>query len=457
MTIISVLLLGLIFIGLLWAIHLFRLESLPRRIDAGKRLYKLDGSVLPGEELEPPMLPYFARSLIYSPHVVGRKKWNEYRTPFETKMEIFQSLTLYRHKKTLDDMSEWDRKKFDSEVERRTLYMVYTFYKAFVVARSKWELKYKTYLKRIYRQWWCSERFALRDLYMTLNYEFREIEKYRTLCDEIHPSKISDFGYWGDVMDSGKYIAGLGQSRDSRSLERANFIAMQAELDAWLEDEGIDNDDDDYYYTIERSSHWAVGWVEGFRVRAFDEDDIHRVKVLPLAKHFHELVESLEDSYPVLDEDLLLEMENEEGVREIEWAARDVLDMDKVPDNLNQSTSMYDHSEYDVEKWTVELHSTMNDMGFDCGYGDSGQAYRDDDVKQAVIQLGWAEDKYYDDDSVERWVVPDDLEENEDGELVKTYGWYKPVSELRTTGDGKYYTPEYFHKHIQLPLPLEEA
>jgi hypothetical protein len=312
-TIISVLLLGLIFIGLLWAIHLFRLESLPRRIQSGKRRYKLDGSVMPGEELEPPMLPYFARSLIYRPYVVGRKKWNDPRTPFEKKMEIFQSLTLYRCENTLDDMSEWDRKKFDSEAERRTLYMVYTFYKAFVSLRAWCELKFKKYAKMIHRRWWCSELYVLRDIYMDLRSEFKTIEKYRTLCDDIHPSNISDFGYWGDVMDSGKYIAGLGQSRDSRSLERANFIAMQAELDAWLEAEGIDDDDDNYYYTIERSSHWAVGWVEGFRVRAFDDDDIHRVKVLPLAEHFQELVESLGDSYPILDEELYLEMEYEEG------------------------------------------------------------------------------------------------------------------------------------------------
>jgi hypothetical protein len=125
--------------------------------------------------------------------------------------------------------------------------------------------------------------------------------------------------------------------------------------------------------------------------------------------------------------------------------------MEKVPENLHGDELMFDHSEYDVPKWTHHLYVFMNDMGFDCGYGDSGQAYKDDDVVVAVVNLGWAKDEYYEDeDSNPTHRIPDDP-----GITV-----YLPVDELHTTGDGKYYTMRYFEENIQPPLPLfdfEEA
>lgn len=94
------------------------------------------------------------------------------------------------------------------------------------------------------------------------------------------------------------YSAGVGQSRDSDALERANFQAMRALLKACPEVEV----GDECSVQVVRESHWAVGWVEWI---AIHESDAVALAVADKAKG------KLED-YPVLNEELWSQFEDEE-------------------------------------------------------------------------------------------------------------------------------------------------
>lgn len=78
------------------------------------------------------------------------------------------------------------------------------------------------------------------------------------------------------------FSSGVGQSRDSDSLERSNFTCMLEALDG----------ESDTVLVI-RESHWAVGWVEWIAIHESDD------KALAIAD---DIKRKLED-YPVIDED----------------------------------------------------------------------------------------------------------------------------------------------------------
>src|SRR5262245_33881391 len=87
------------------------------------------------------------------------------------------------------------------------------------------------------------------------------------------------------------YSAGVGQSRDSSSLERSNFACMLRALGG--ESETV---------IVVRASHWAVGWVEWIAIHQDNE------KALAIAD---EIKGALVD-YPVVDEDHWSELEYSE-------------------------------------------------------------------------------------------------------------------------------------------------
>jgi hypothetical protein len=84
--------------------------------------------------------------------------------------------------------------------------------------------------------------------------------------------------YWGEY---GHWLIAYAQHRDSDILTRANWASFVEAL-------GGESDT----VAIERSNHWAVGWVEYLIV---DPSDTERVKLA------EDLREKLED-YPILDE-----------------------------------------------------------------------------------------------------------------------------------------------------------
>lgn len=96
--------------------------------------------------------------------------------------------------------------------------------------------------------------------------------------------------YSGEVWPA-TYSAGVGQSRDSGPLERANFDAMVSAIGG--ESETV---------TIVREGHWAVGWIEWIAIHQDDET------ALQIADR---IIGKLED-YPIIDEDLYSRYEDDD-------------------------------------------------------------------------------------------------------------------------------------------------
>jgi hypothetical protein len=94
------------------------------------------------------------------------------------------------------------------------------------------------------------------------------------------------------------YSAGVGQSRDSDVLERANFKSM---IDAL--------DEAEVEYEVPHESHWAVGWVEWI---AIPDTEVKGLKIAD------DLIGKLND-YPILDEELYSQMEDEECRETWKW------------------------------------------------------------------------------------------------------------------------------------------
>ncbi len=99
------------------------------------------------------------------------------------------------------------------------------------------------------------------------------------------------------------YGAGVGRSRDSDCLERANFRAMLTSLgfdDDELPSNNCPTVDDDPTRVIVRENHWAVGWVEWIAIHHADTVGLQIAD---------EQKSRLRD-YPILDEELWSEYED---------------------------------------------------------------------------------------------------------------------------------------------------
>lgn len=97
------------------------------------------------------------------------------------------------------------------------------------------------------------------------------------------------------------FQSGVGQSRDSGCLERANFDAMREALQAIPTPENWPHEDSCWQVVCE--NHWAVGWVEWIA--------IHQDATAHLEEASRQCARL--ENYPVLDEDRLSRYENEEA------------------------------------------------------------------------------------------------------------------------------------------------
>lgn len=123
------------------------------------------------------------------------------------------------------------------------------------------------------------------------------------------------------------YYPLAGQSRDSSALEESNFRSFLAALKAKAKELGCEDipnpdfgkeadsqgygpngylvcDETISPFTVERSSHWAVGWVETLLV--------HKDAPLALLQWCDEKLDDL-DGYPVFDENDYSELETEQA------------------------------------------------------------------------------------------------------------------------------------------------
>ena len=94
------------------------------------------------------------------------------------------------------------------------------------------------------------------------------------------------------------YDAGVGQSRDSDALERANFDAMLEALggETGEEDNGVSG------VRVVRESHWAVGWVEWIAIHETHET----------ALKVADAIKGKLENYSVIDEERWSRYEDEE-------------------------------------------------------------------------------------------------------------------------------------------------
>jgi len=96
-----------------------------------------------------------------------------------------------------------------------------------------------------------------------------------------------------------------GPNPDARiiySMHRDSDIGTRCNFQAFIN--ALDPDNNHGYFAVERSSHWAVGWID-YLIITPDAPSSAIQQTLNLLAY-------LDDSYPVLDEDLLSEMEYEE-------------------------------------------------------------------------------------------------------------------------------------------------
>ncbi len=114
------------------------------------------------------------------------------------------------------------------------------------------------------------------------------------MTDTFTPSRLKLWtmppSYFGAVWPA-YYSSGVGQSRDSDSLERSNFACMLREL-------GGESDT----VTVVRESHWAVGWIEWI---AIHQDDSRALEIA-------DKIRADLDDYPVINEDHWSELEYSE-------------------------------------------------------------------------------------------------------------------------------------------------
>jgi hypothetical protein len=92
------------------------------------------------------------------------------------------------------------------------------------------------------------------------------------------------------LEDADNWIVWYTSNRDSGLLAQSNEQAINKRLQPFSEGDNPD-------LVFERHDHWAVGYVEGFSIRAFSSNGA----VSPAFREFCRIQEEL-DNYPILDE-----------------------------------------------------------------------------------------------------------------------------------------------------------
>jgi hypothetical protein len=112
-----------------------------------------------------------------------------------------------------------------------------------------------------------------------------------------------------ELEDSEKWSVIYTHHRDSGLLDQSNAAAIAEALEQFTEGDGPD-------VVFESHSHWAVGHIDGFSLRVFDQHG----EITPAFRAYHELAERLAD-YPVLDEEDYSRREYEATLENIADAA----------------------------------------------------------------------------------------------------------------------------------------
>ncbi len=187
---------------------------------------------------------------------------------------------------------------------------------------------------------------------------------------------IPDFFYTGDLPLGKTWAMTFSMSRDSELLEVSNFESIQEDLEKRFRND----------VTVERFSHWGVGWVDRIMVRMLEDNG----NVTPAGIAVLEWRERLDD-YPVADEEDYSRREYEATI-----------------ENIQSAASVTDDEAAHIYGWLGEHEEAELEMADDRGAWPS-----DESLHRAKLALGLEEPEeeeevpppppYYDPDQMLLW------------------------------------------------------
>lgn len=174
--------------------------------------------------------------------------------------------------------------------------------------------------------------------------------------------QFGSFAWFDKPDDADNWAICYTSNRDSGLLEQCNEKCILEALDQYME-----GDDPDV--VEERHTHWAVGYVDGFRVRVYREGEISEA-----FRAYYALCQRMAD-YPVLDEEAYSEAGYNATIENIQQAYRSLPDEWDLPNG-----------------WECEVYSWF--AGNDCSAiesdcTDQGGYPTDEQLTEAFEALGY--------------------------------------------------------------------
>jgi len=177
--------------------------------------------------------------------------------------------------------------------------------------------------------------------------------------------KRFDSFYWfrDDIDDADNWAIIYTHHRESGLLDQSNAQVINTVLEPFT-----DGDDPDV--VMESHNHWAVGHIDGFSLRVFQDG-----KITDAFRKYHELAEAM-DQYPILDESDYSERELDATYENIPLAAYGVKDDYELPEDWAEH--VYDW----LSNHRCHALENVDDQG---GWPD------EDDLRAAFDALGYQE------------------------------------------------------------------
>ena len=116
--------------------------------------------------------------------------------------------------------------------------------------------------------------------------------------------------YRDEIQDAENWAIVYTHNRDSGLLDLSNASMIEKTLEPFIDDEDPD-------VVMESHNHWACGWIDGFSIRVFRDDQI-----TDAFRKYHELAERLAE-YSILNEEDYSNREYEATIENIVDAAGD--------------------------------------------------------------------------------------------------------------------------------------
>ena len=176
--------------------------------------------------------------------------------------------------------------------------------------------------------------------------------------------RFDSFSYYCEEIDNpADWTIVYTSNRDSTLLSQSNAAAIQKRLAKYQEGDSPD-------CVEERHSHWAVGYVDGYRLRVY-----HKGKITDCFREWCQIQDEI-DGYPVLDEG---------DYSEREWEA--------TWNNMTEQGKWISRKEGFIlpEGWESALNEKLDEL--DCNWtessDDKGGWPEDDLVLRAFESLGY--------------------------------------------------------------------